>query len=311
MNVAVTGGTGFVGTAACRILEQRGHRVVPLSRRLGVDIRDLDALTGRLPGMDAVVHLAALVQSRPGPFDAVNLEGLRHVLEACRQSGVHRLIYVSSFTVFGPGGPEPRQLTGLVPATRHFHDYDRTKAQALALLQDWRNQLDITVLYPTVVYGPGPLTEGNLLIRVFRQWLDLGIALLPRRGRAVWNFVHVEDVAVGIGAVLPRAPAGDYLLGGDNRSLAELVERLSRISGRRLRMISVPDWLFRLGARLEDRWASVRGRPPLVTPATAEFMFHHWAFSSDEAERDLGYRPRSLADGLADTWQWMVREKIV
>lgn len=104
MTLVVTGGTGFIGSALTRRLKAAGHTVRIISRTRGHDILELSSFRNEIEGADVVFHLAALVQSRPGPFEEVNLSGLKNVLKAASEAKVRKFVYVSSFTVFGPSG---------------------------------------------------------------------------------------------------------------------------------------------------------------------------------------------------------------
>jgi len=305
MRVVVTGGTGFIGSALCRRLRERGDDVRVVSRSLGFDITSKESLAPAFRDAEVVFHLAALVQSRPGPFDAVNLQGLSNVLGVSEAARVSRFIYVSSFTVFGPSGEVPHDERSLGPRTTFFHGYDRSKYEALQLARSWADRMAINAVFPTVVFGPGPLTEGNILVRMIGMWLRFGVAPLPGKGLPRWNFVFVDDVAASLVAVAEGLPGRDYIVGGENRSLAELVQEVRRASGRKIRCLGIPDGLFRLSAYADSGLSRLAGRPPLLHPSTVRFMLANWEYSNAAACRELGVVPRTLAEGLAETVKWL------
>lgn len=305
MRCLVTGGTGFLGSVLVRRLRERGHDVTVASRSRGQDVTRVPTLEPSFRGVQVVFHLAALVQSRPGPFLRVNVDGLRNVLELARRHRVARLVHVSSFTVFGPSGDGVHTEERIPDRNAFFHGYDRSKYEAFRLADRWKDRLPMNTVFPTVVYGPGPMTEGNLLVRLLRRWKKLRMAALPGRGAPCWNFVYVDDVADALIRCLDADPGEDFVLGGENRTLRDLWATYRRVANAPIVPLGLPDRLFRAAARLEDWSARLRRTSPLLVPSTAEFFLRNWRFSSDKARAHLGYSPRSLEAGLISTNRWL------
>ena len=305
MRCLVTGGTGFLGSVLVRRLRERGHHVTVASRSRGQDVTRVPTLEPSFREVQAVFHLAALVQSRPGPFLRVNVDGLRNVLELARRHRVARLVHVSSFTVFGPSGDGVHTEERIPDRNRFFHGYDQSKYEAFRLAGRWKDMLPMNTVFPTVVYGPGPMTEGNLLVRLLRRWKKLRLAALPGRGAPCWNFVYVDDVADALVRCLDADAGEDFILGGENRTLHELFGTFRRVADAPMVPLGLPDGLFRAGARLEDWSARLRSASPLLVPSTVEFFLRNWRFSSGKAGAHLGYSPRSLEEGLISTNRWM------
>ena len=305
MKCLVTGGTGFLGSVLVRRLRERGHDVTVASRSRGQDVTRIRTLEPGFRDSDAVFHLAALVQSRPGPFLRVNVDGLRNVLELARRHRVARLVHVSSFTIFGPSGDGVHTEECVPDRNRFFHGYDRSKYEAFRLADRWKDRLPMNTVFPTVVYGPGPMTEGNLLVRLLRRWKRLRVAALPGRGAPCWNFVYVDDVADALIRCLDADPGEDFVLGGENRTLGELFAAFRRVANVPIVPLRLSDGLFRAGARLEDWSARLLGTSPLLVPSTAEFFLRNWRFSSGKARTRLGYSARSLEEGLSRTNRWL------
>src|SRR5262245_20189514 len=137
MQVLVTGGSGYLGSAVVRALAARGHRPVVFSRRAAAaappaaacvgDVRDVEAIARAAAGCDAICHTAALVslwRPRREEFDEVNVGGLRNVLGVAERLSIPRILYTSSFLALPPRGePEPQRS----------NDYQRTKVEAHAV----------------------------------------------------------------------------------------------------------------------------------------------------------------------------------
>lgn len=321
MKVLVTGGTGYLGQAVVRALRRASHEVVLYGRTASAaaaagdagpaslspgpglaspppitavdgDIRDRERLTGAARGCAAILHAAALVavwRRDASEFDAVNVGGLRHVLDAARTCGVGRVVYTSSFLALPPAGLDR------APA---WNDYQRTKAAAAAVADAAvAAGAPIVRLYPGVVYGPGALTDGNL---VGRQIADHLAGRLPGVVGAdrIWSFAFVEDVAAAHVAAVERGALGArYLLGGVNAPQIRPFEIVRALTGRRLPR-RLPAWAAAAGAAADELLAWWPGRPPRLTTGTLEILLRDWPLESGLAQQDLGYRVTPLDDGI-------------
>lgn len=325
MKVLVTGGTGFLGRRIVSELAQRHELrllVRPTASRErfppGVefaqgDVTDRESLDRAMAGCDAVVHAAALVKilAPPSEFDRINLGGMENVLRAAEEAGsVGKVVYVSSFIALGPSEKGPGRTldeTAEVEDREWINDYERTKA-----LADRRARRAIAegaplnVVYPGVIYGPGEMTEGNIVVRHVLDLIRRKLPALIGSPDRLWNYVFVEDVARGVGLALEKgAPGGRYVLGGENVTLGEfyaLVERLTGVPVPRRRM---PDGLAKAAGAVQRWFAGLTGGTPQLTPDLVEIYRHDWAYRSDRAERELGYTSRTLEQGLGTTLAWL------
>jgi NAD+-dependent farnesol dehydrogenase len=325
MKVLVTGGTGFLGRRIVSELAPRHELrllVRPKASRerfpAGVefapgDVTDRASLDKAMAGCDAVIHAAALVKilAPPSEFDRINLGGIENILRAAEEAGtVGKVVYVSSFIALGPTENGPGRTldeSAEIQDREWINDYERTKA-----LADRRARRAIAegaplnVVYPGVIYGPGEMTEGNIVVRhvldLIRRKLPALIGSPDRR----WNYVFVDDVARGVGLVLEKGgPGRRYVLGGENVTLGHfygLVERLTGVPVPKRRM---PDGLAKAAGALQKGFASLTGGTPQLTPDLVEIYRHDWSYHSDRAERELGYTWRTLEQGLGQTLAWL------
>lgn len=324
MKILLTGGTGFLGR---RLVDDLASRhalrllVRPTASRerfpAGVefaagDVTDGGSLKRAAEGCDAIVHAAALVKilAPAAEFERINVGGLENVLAAAEAAGVSRILYVSSFIALGPTENGPgRVLDESAEARdrRFINSYERTKTladqKARAAIA---RGVPLSVVYPGVIYGPGELTEGNIVVRHVLDLIHRRLPGLLGSPERLWNYVHVEDVVAGIVAVLERAaPGSRYVLGGENvvqRDFYALVERLTGVRVPRLRF---PDPVAKLAGLVQREWARMTGGTPQLTPDLVEIYRHDWAYSSARAEKELGYRGRTFEEGLTGTLAWL------
>jgi farnesol dehydrogenase len=324
VKVLITGGTGFLGKRVAHALAGRGHELRlltrPGSRLTGLpegietvrgDVTDGDSLKRAAEGCQALLHMAALVKMwvpDRAVFDAVNVGGLENALAAAEAVGA-RLVYTSSFIAVGPTGSEPVAEDHLHAGDRYRNDYERTKALADGVarraMADGR---ELVCLYPGVVYGPGEMTDGNLVAKMIADHVKGKLPGIVGPGDRLWSYAFVGDVAEGHAAALEKGRAGErYFLGGPNHSHRELFALLTELAGSPPpRHIPYPAatavgfamWL----------WAELTGHPPELTHREVGVFREHWAYSSEKARAELGYEPTPLREGLRQTLDWLREE---
>lgn len=321
MRILLTGGSGFLGGRVAEHLRGAGHQVALLARRpaelagsgfevVPGDLLDAASLAAATSGRDAVVHCAALVKrwvKDRSLFGRVNVEGLDRLLDAARDAGVAKVLYCSSFIALGPTdgrvGDEENVHDG-----RPRNDYERSK-----LLADRRARArqaageKLVVLYPGVVYGPGRMTDGNILAAAAKELLEGRLPGTVGPGDRRQCLAHVDDVARGFVAALERAtPGSRYLLGGENLTVRDAIEVMAAAGGVRVPARAIPYGVAGLIGWLLRWQASITGIEPKLTDEEVEIYRHEWAFSSARAERDLGYAITPAREGLAGMVAWLL-----
>ncbi|MBL4770662.1 MAG: NAD(P)-dependent oxidoreductase [Planctomycetes bacterium] len=310
MKILITGATGFLGGAAARHLTAKGHQVLGTGRSesAGVllekdgiefqpaDIRDAGKILELIRGNDAVIHCAALSSpwGRAAEFDSINRLGTDHVIKACQESGVTRLVHISTPGIYvGLGDRLLVKEDAQLPAKPANH-YVRTKLAAEGLVQDaFEAGLSTITLRPRGIYGPGDTVVLPRLIRA----LETG--RLPRigQGQTVMDLTFVDNAA---GAIECALLAKDHL-GGRTYNVTdgqpiELWPFIDQLCER----LQIPKPSRTVSLRVVAAYASVlelvhrtvlRGREPLMTRYTATLLARSLTLDISAARNDLGYTP--------------------
>jgi nucleoside-diphosphate-sugar epimerase len=321
MKVLLTGGTGFLGKNVARALVARGHEVRLLAREASNltglpagdivrgDVCDAASLRRAAEGCQAILHMAALVKMwvpERAVFDRVNVEGLRAALAASEAVGA-RLVYTSSFMAMGPTGAQPADESQIHPGHSFRNDYERTKAQADVVAREAAAAgRDVVLLYPGVVYGPGDRTAGNIVVNMIADHLRGRFPGIIGPGDRLWSYAFVEDVAAGHVDALEKGRAGErYLLAGENVSMNDFFRLLAEASGVPAPRLHIPYAAAGALGWMLYAWAELTGMEPLLTHEVVGVFRAHWSYDSAKAQRELGYRPTPLRDGLRRTLDWL------
>jgi dihydroflavonol-4-reductase len=264
------------------------------------------ALTASMAAADAVIHAAGSYRvglrpcERPAMWDA-NVGTTERVLDAAQAAGVPRVVYVSTNNVLGDTHGTKPDETYRRPAGEGFLSwYDETKVRAHDAAEERiAAGAPIVIVQPAQMYGPHDHSEASAQLALAHAGRLPYVAL----GDLGLAWVHVDDVAEAIVAALERGRVGDaYSLAGDCRRMSESVAVAARIGGHRPPRLAVPTALLRAVAPLNDRVGHLPGLPAgLGEILSASDGVTYWA-THDKATRELGFAPRSLEQGITDTW---------
>jgi farnesol dehydrogenase len=324
MSILLTGATGYLGSSVAKRLASDGRDLILYARDpsklpsisgsgkiewMKGDLRNATTLRQAVKHCDTLMHTAALVKTwtkKRREFYEVNVQAFRNLLDLAKEHNIKRFIYTSSFMVLGPS--DGQVLTEQSPprGRQSYNDYQRTKSQAHQIaLQATQDGFPIVTVYPGVIYGPGPLTEGNLLGNLIFKFIQGKLPALIGNLEKKWAFSYIDDVAAGHCQALERgALGGRYILAGENRSLKDFLLQLSILTGRPQPKLIIPCWAGWLLGRLDTLKANVTGVPPRITHEVVKVYRHDWAYSSRRAIQELGYEITPFEEALKRTVEY-------
>ena len=298
MKLAITGGTGFVGSRLLKAAVAAGYDVralarCPMEARPGIEwvqgaLNDPGALDDLVENTEAVIHVAGILNGRTAlDFDAVNVDGTQSLIESAKAAGVRRFVHVSSLAA-----REPRLSL-----------YGSSKARSEELVA--ASGLSFAVVRPPAVYGPGDKETLELF-----KMAKLGLVLLPPAGRL--SVIHVDDlVRLLVALAVTDAPPGTIIEPDDGRpggwSHKEFAQALGLAVGRRGTALAVPSAVLRLAAKADRLF---RGDQAKLTEDRAAYFCHpDWVVAPASAAPLDFWRPQiATPDGLAATARWYLEQ---
>jgi dihydroflavonol-4-reductase len=321
VRIFLTGATGFVGCHVARALAARGAELRMLVRQTSNlsnlediagdtcvgDLTRPDTLRSALQGCEAVVHVAAdyrlWIRDPPAMYRA-NVDGTRDLLRLARETGVPRCVYTSSVATmhFRADGTAIDEDTPVSLADMVGH-YKRSKflaeREAVAAAQAGQQ---VVILNPTTPVGPNdskPTPTGRILVdflnRRFPAYVDTGL-----------NLVDVTEVARTHADALTQGQSGrPYILGGENLTLKEILDRLAALTGIAAPTVRIPFAAAAAYAFFEE-WITgrIRGREPRATLEQVRMGRKKMFASSARAERELGFRVAPVDPALRAAIEW-------
>jgi dihydroflavonol-4-reductase len=271
------------------------------------DLRDSASLDKAMTGCDAVFHVAAdyrLWVRDPAEMYRSNVEGTRAILEAARKNGVRSVVYTSSVATVGfTGNGHPADEDSPVALADMIGHYKRSKFMAEQVaLEAGRGGMRVVTVNPTTPVGEQdvkPTPTGRIIVdflkRKFPAYVETGL-----------NLVDVRECASGHIAAMEKGKSGErYILGGENLTLKQILDKLSVISGLPSPTLKLP-YVVAYAAGAVDELFSGRllGREPRASIETVRMGKKKMWASSDKAGRELGWKKIPVDDALRRAVQW-------
>jgi dihydroflavonol-4-reductase len=320
----VTGATGFLGSHVARALAEQGADLRLLVRPAS-DLRNLEGLNGdritgdlrepasmerALSGCDVAFHVAAdyrLWVRDPAEMYRSNVEGTRSLLQAARKQGVRRVVYTSSVATMGfnsgsknGGVADEESPVSLADMIGH---YKRSKFMAEQVaVEAAKSGVDVVIVNPTTPIGERdikPTPTGRIVLdflkRKFPAYVETGL-----------NLVDATECARGHVQAMEKGRAGErYILGGENLTLKQILDRLAAITGLKSPTVKLP-YVFAFATGVVDEMVTGRllGREPRATIDAVRMGRKMMFVSSAKAERELGWRTVPVDGALRRSVEW-------
>jgi dihydroflavonol-4-reductase len=308
----VTGATGFVGWHVAKKLKERGVIVRALSRSGQVseldvevargDLRDAEAVAKAAEGCEAIFHVAAdyrLWTAQPDEMYASNVEGTRNVMRA---AGARRVVYCSTVGAVGMRNGMIADEDSPVSLAGMKGHYKRSKFLAEQVAREAaRAGLAVTIVNPTTPLGDHdfkPTPTGKVIV-------DFLAGKIPAYIDTGLNYVDVADVAEGHLLAWDRGRVGErYILGSENLTLKQMLDRLAVVAGRKAPDIQIPYAVAYGAAWCSTMWANLSGSEPGIPLDGVRYAHVRMWVKHEKAARELGYSPRPVDDALRRAVDW-------
>lgn len=321
MNIAIIGGSGFIGTRLTKRLLASGHKIKILDKqdskyypnlRAFADVRDIDSLKKELSStFDCVINLAAEHRDDVEPkslYDEVNVDGAENVCNVCSEVGVKKIIFTSSVAVYG-FAPLNTNETGEI---NYFNDYGRTKWLAEGKYRAWLKtdkENSLTIIRPTVVFGEQ--NRGNVY-NLLRQ-ISSGFFPFVGNGKNKKSMAYVENVVAFIEFCLNNG-TGEHLFNYIDKpdfDMNSLTNEVYKILGNENHKIfRWPYWLGYFGGLCFDLLAKISGKKLAISSIRVKKFCADTLFDSVNIPKTEFKAPVSLADGLSNTVRYEFIDKI-
>jgi dihydroflavonol-4-reductase len=317
----VTGATGFLGSHVARVLADQGADLRLLVRAASNlrnleglkaetvtgDLRDAGSLEKAMSGCDTVFHVAAdyrLWARDPWEMYRSNVEGTRAILEAARKNGVRRVLHTSSVATMGfTENGHPADEDSPVSLADMIGHYKRSKFMAEQIaLEAGRSGLHVVTVNPTTPVGEQdvkPTPTGRIVLdflkRKFPAYVETGL-----------NLVDVRECARGHVAAMEKGKSGErYILGGENLTLKQILDKLAKITGLPSPTVKLP-YVFAFVAGVVDEAITGRllHREPRATIDTVRMGKKKMFASSNKAQSELGWTIVPVEDALRRAVDW-------
>src|SRR5215211_3979558 len=320
MKACVTGATGFVGAHVARALSERGDdlcvtyrtpaRLAALRglefRRAKTDVLDYGSLRRAVRGSEILFHTVGYVGSSPAErVWRTNAHGPVVAVEAAAAENLRRVVLTSTISAIGPpSGRRPADEGTRYPEDWLSLSYPDSKheGELAALEAGGRHGIEVVVVNPGYVLGVpvDRLQPGETSTRIVGNYLR---GRLPGVIDAEMNFVGVEDVARGHLLAAERGRPGErYILGGENLTWPDLVDRIAGLADVHYPVLVMPPSIAWVG-----RVREALGLPGPMSMEGYELMGKDWRFSSEKAKGELGYAARPIAETLEATVDWYLQ----
>lgn len=327
MKIAVTGGTGQIGTGLVKELIKQGHEVTALildGKKLGLEGLPIKFVEGNVlnradcdklcTGADVVFHLAAIVSINGDPNGHVwnvNVNGTHHMLDACVKQGIKKLVHFSSIHAYSTQPVEQPLDENRTLADENAFAYERSKAAGQKLVLEYvkKHGLNASVINPTGVLGYDdhlPSIKGKMLI----DFCNGNIPMLTPGG---FDWVDSRDVVKAAINAMHRGGAGEcYLVSGKYYTLTEFANVIGKVTRKKMPKLIAPVWMMRMFLPFVQLYSKIANAEPLYTIESLKSLLEgNRQIDYSKAAIQLGHAPRPLEETIADSYAWFKQRGMV
>jgi len=278
------------------------------------DITDLASIETAMAGCSQVYHLAAYARvwaKDTTAFERINVVGTKNVLDAAKKCGVEKIVFTSTAGVLGPSHGAPVKESD-ERRDNVTNEYEQTKTMAEQLCREYCNKynMHIVIVNPPRIYGPGIETESNAVTKLVRLYMSNKWKIMPGDGKRTGSYVYIDDVVNGHILAMQKGRSNErYILSGVNASYIEFFNTLANVSGKKVKLYSLPVWAMMTAGYGMTAFTKLTGKAPLLTIKWIKKYFYDWSLSCEKAQRELGYTYIPLDEGLKKTIAWMKSNK--
>jgi dihydroflavonol-4-reductase len=327
MKAFVTGSTGLLGSNLVNTLVAAGHEVRALARSRAKaetlfqhpavevvvgDMEDIPAFAPHLAGSDVLFHTAAYVHETFGPgnhwprLEKINVRGTLDLLAQAERYGIKAAVHTSSTGVLGIG-PKGTPADETVPPDDYARSdpYSRSKVLAEAAIADFikSHRLPVMLVLPAMLLGPqdtGPSAPGKSIIQI----MERKFPVIPPGGVSI---VDARDVATAMVNMVERGRSGErYIVSGGYRTLEQLAQTVSAVSGVPIPTRHVSYAAVNIAAHASELASRITGAPPMMSVSAIKALNRKHEVSAEKAIRELGVTFRPFEDTVRDTVSWFV-----
>ncbi len=315
MRAFITGASGFVGTHLVNELLSRGWEVrviihkhpLPAANHLEAvtgDLSDLHNLEKSLQGTDAVFHLASALGSAlisDKEFQTINAAGTESVLRAAGLAGVKTVIHFSSAGVLGSVAEARPVDESYPPHPLDAYDVSKLEGERIAL-EHGRRGLDVRIVRPGWVYGPGDRRTFKVIRAVARRRLPM-----VTKGEALQSPVFIDDLIQGTLRCLEKGRRGEvyHVAGPETLSVRDMIRAIAAAAGVKPPRLRLPLGPTKAAAAVLGTIFRVFHKEAPLTPSRLAFFLRSKPLDIGKAVRELGYEPKTnFAGGMERTIRW-------
>ncbi|MBM2814497.1 MAG: NAD-dependent epimerase [Ignavibacteria bacterium] len=321
MKIFVTGATGFVGSHIADKLFTLGHEIRCTIRSssnlrwltgkpfelVQCSLFDKEALKEAVSGVDYIFHAAGLTSAKNlNEFMQGNCEGTMNLIQAATQnaSNLKRFLYISSQAAAGPSESKENPKTESMP-DNPITSYGISKKAAEEVVMSFSNQIPVTIVRPSAVYGP----RDTEIFQIFKS-VKMGLGTIVGFNKKYLNLVHSEDVARGAveAAFSGQTTGKKYFLSSEEfYSWDFLIDTIKRGLGKKYVLkLKLPHFVVLGAGAISGAIGKFSDKPPVFNyEKSIDFIQNYWTCSVEKAKQDFGYRQKiSAVQGITDTIRW-------